>query len=349
MSTPVATRPLALRYLKTIGIVNNGYSGRGFSTPCSVALSRDGRIFVMNRGDLVRKAVRVGVVNLDEDYLFEFGNGYGDEDGQFMQTTCIAFDNRDRLHVTDEYLHRISVFDSSGNFLKKWGVHGDGNGQLNGPSGIAFNSEGHAYVVDQRNNRVQKFTGDGEYILQWGQFGEGEGQLNLPWGVAVDSDDNVYVVDWRNDRIQKFSSDGQYLAKFGESGDGDGQFYRPSSVAVDDKGYMYVADWGNQRVQILGPGGSFQVKLRGEATLSKWADEFFASNPDEETERNKSNLTPSLPARLGTPYHVSSQTEPYFWGPVSVALDRDDQLYVVETNRHRVQIYQKMSQISPVA
>jgi hypothetical protein len=50
---------------------------------------------------------------------------------------------------------------------------------------------------------------------------------------------------------------------------------------------------------------------------------------------------PELPAHLNTPYHVSSQTEPYFWGPVSVSLDREGRLYVTETNRHRFQVYQK--------
>ena len=114
-----------------------------------------------------------------------------------------------------------------------------------------------------------------------------------------------------------------------------------ASVAVDVEGYIYVADWGNERVQVLGPDGSFQLQLRGQATLSKWAEEFFASNPDEWQMRAISNLTPSLPPHLDTPYHISSQTEPYFWGPVSVTLDRENRLYVPETNRHRVQIYQK--------
>ncbi|MCI0858409.1 MAG: hypothetical protein J4N81_06700, partial [Chloroflexi bacterium] len=81
--------------------------------------------------------------------------------------------------------------------------------------------------------------------------------------------------------------------------------------------------------------------LRGQATLSKWAEEYFLSNPEEKKERDLSNLTPPLPDHLQTPYHVSSQTEPYFWGPVSVTLDREGRLYVAETNRHRFQVYQK--------
>ena len=149
------------------------------------------------------------------------------------------------------------------------------------------------------------------------------------------------MADWRNDRIQKFTPDGQFVASFGESGQGEGQFHRPSSVAVDSEGYIYIADWGNERVQVLGPDGSFQLLLRGQATLSKWAEEYFAVNPEEWQTRISSNLMPPLPPHLNTPYHISSQTEPYFWGPVSVTLDRENRLYVPETNRHRVQIYQK--------
>ena len=49
----------------------------------------------------------------------------------------------------------------------------------------------------------------------------------------------------------------------------------------------------------------------------------------------------NLPPHLNTPHHISSQTEPYFWGPVSVTLDGEGRLYVTEANRHRIQIYQK--------
>ena len=49
----------------------------------------------------------------------------------------------------------------------------------------------------------------------------------------------------------------------------------------------------NQRVQVLDPDGVFQLELRGQATLSKWAEEFFAANPDEGEPQSRSDLTPS--------------------------------------------------------
>ena len=342
MGTQAGTTTVQISYLKTIGIVNNGLNGRGYSNPYDLAVSKDGLIFVLNRCDPARAAgIRVGICNLDEDYLGEFGYGYGSGDGQMVWPVAMAFDSADRLFITDEYNQRVSVYGSDGAFLSKWGLHGSREGEFDGPAGIALDSDDNVFVVDQHNHRVQKCTADGRYLLGWGSEGSGPGRFNLPWGLTVDSDNNVYVADWRNDRIQKFTNEGEFIASFGQSGYGDGQFHRPSSVAVDQEGYIYVADWGNERVQILAPDGGFQLLLRGQGTISKWAADYFAANPEEKKERDISNLIPTLPDHLSDPYHISSQTEPYFWGPISVSLDRQGRLYVTEANRHRFQVYQK--------
>lgn len=343
MSTETAAATFALEYVKTMGSVTV-QPGRGFINPYDMVPSADGRLFILNRCDSARAAlVRVGVMNFAEDYLGEFGKGYGAGDGQFTLPVAMALDSQERLYITDEHLHRVSIFDLAGEFLGKWGVFGSGTGAFNGPAGIAIDAADQVYIADQHNHRIQKFRTDGTFLGQWGEPGSAPGQLAMPWGLAVDVRGDVYVADWRNDRIQKFSPDGTWLASFGQPGTEAGQFHRPSSVAVDPEGFLYIADWGNERVQVLGPDGTVQVVLRGQATLSKWAEEFFAVNPDERETRAQSNLHPTLPPHLSAPHHVSSQTEPYFWGPVSVKLDRQGRLYVTEANRHRMQIYQKVS------
>ena len=342
MSTNAATSTFTLEYVKTIGLATNQI-GRGFINPYDVAFSRDGRIFVLNHCDSARKnLMRVGIVNLDEEeYLGEFGKGSGTGDDQFNSPVAMAFDTQDRLYVTDELNHRVTIFDASGEFLHKWDAAGSGDGEFNGPAGIAVDREDHVYIVDQHNSRVQKFTTAGKSLGQWGELGSRPGQFNLPWGVTTDAAGDVYVADWRNDRVQKFSPEGQFMASFGESGTGDGQFHRPSAVAVDAQGYVYVADWGNERVQVFDARGVFQLQLRGQATLSKWASDYLNVNPDERRTREMSNLIPDLPPHLNTPHHISSQTEPYFWGPVSVRLDGHGRLFVTESNRHRFQVYQR--------
>jgi hypothetical protein len=49
---------------------------------------------------------------------------------------------------------------------------------------------------------------------------------------------------------------------------------------------------------------------------------------------------PKLPSHFNTPYLISTQIEQYFWGPASVNLDREGRLYVTESARHRVQVYE---------
>ena len=187
---------------------------------------------------------------------------------------------------------------------------------------------------------MQKLTPDGRHLLSFGSEGSGDGEMNMPWGICVAPDGSVFVADWRNDRIQQFSADGEFIAKFGESGDGDGQFTRPAGVAVDSDGNIYVTDWGNERVQVLAGDGSHLMTLLGEATLSKWAYDFLAANPDEVETRKISNLMPELPPHLNTRHLISSQIEPYFWGPASVNFDNDGRMFVTESSRHRIQIYQ---------
>jgi len=340
VSTQTSSPGIELDYVKTIGIVNNGFNGRGFANPYDTVVGDDGRVFVLNRCDPARAAaIRVGICTLDDEYLGEFGKGNGTGDGQFVWAVAMALDSQELIHITDEHSHRVTTYTTSGEYLSHWGKAGAGDGELNGPAGIAIDSSGDLFVVDQHNSRVQKFTAAGKFITKFGTFGSEDGQFNLPWGAAVDCDDNVYVADWRNDRIQRFSSEGEFLGKYGSPGRGDGELYRPASVAVDSEGYVYVADWGNERVQVFDPEGRFVIKLRGEATLSDWAREFFESNTEEASARARSNLEPRLELLDDDPHEESAYVEKYFWAPASVKLASDGRLCVTERNRHRIQIY----------
>ena len=334
-----APRAGFLKYSLTIGVA--AMEGRGFYYPVDVAIRTDGRLFVLGRAhDGDPRGVQVLMCNLDSEYYGVFGSG-GEGDGQFVWPTAIAVDAEGRIYVSDEHTNRISVFDRSGLFLSKWGVHGSDEGEIDGPSGMAFDASGSLWVVDHRNNRVQQFSRDGRYIGGFGSEGAGEGQFNLPWGIAIDPRGEVFVADWRNDRVQRFSPDGRHLATYGGPGRADGEFYRPSSVAVDSEGYVYVADWGNERVQVLDAEGRFVTMLRGQATTSRWAQDFLDANAEEAEARSESDLEPDLEFLGGDPHEESYHTEKFFWSPVSVKLDGAGRLYVTDRNRHRLQVYER--------
>ena len=331
----------SLIYSHTVGLAT--MEGRGFFFPSDTAVGKNGRLYTVSRSvDIDPRGVRVTVYNLDSEFFGTFGS-FGKGDGQFISPTAVAVDSLGQVYISDEYLHRITIFDPDGTSLANWGVHGARLGELDGPSGMVFDEDDHLYIADHRNQRVQKFTKDGRFLFSYGSEGSGEGRLNLPWGVTVDANGDVFVADWRNDLIKRYSADGEFLGSYGSPGGGDGQFRRPSSVAVDGDGYIYVADWGNERVQVLDPEGGFVMKLRGSASVSKWAEEFLNASVEEAQARTKANLEPETELFGGNPHEESSHIEKFFWAPVSVKLDDDGRLYVTESNRHRIQIYERNS------
>lgn len=335
-----------LQYSHTLGFMAN--QGRGFNNPVDLAVNSSGVVYVLNRAG-PEVGVRIAYKRItrctpDEEYLGEFCTG-GIGDGQLWWPSSLAFDEEDRLYVADEALNRISIFDQDGGYLGKWGVAGTAEGQFNRPSFIAFDGNYNLLVADSLNHRVQKYTRDGLFLAQWGEYGSGPGQFNMPWGLAAGSEGAVFVSDWRNDRIQKFDADGTLIGVFGGHGQGDGEFNRPAGLAVDRQGNIIVADWGNERVQVLDSKGSFVASFRGESRDSLWAQDYFAANPDEANARWAADLEPEIESRpeydahRGYEWERSANVEKLFWGPTSVKVGPDGLVYVVDSLRHRIQIY----------
>ena len=292
-----------------------GMSGQGFWTPQDMALGKNGIVYVINRG-AEELGQRISRVTLDHQFLGQFG-GYGRGDGQFVWPRSIALDGDNNIFATDDFLNRVSIFDSEGGFLSNWGEPGSGKGQLNGPSGIALDADGSVVIVDSMNHRVQRFSRDGEFLGGFGSHGNGDGQFDMPWGLTIDSDGAIYVADWRNRRVQKFDADGNFLLKFEASISGVGALEGPTSVAVDSEGDVYVTDWGAHLLQAYAADGRFITSL---------TQTYIDANPDIIKARRRVDLEP----------------EWRFRRPVAVKVDEDDRIFVLEAARHRMQIYDKV-------
>ena len=325
------------RYSHTIG--RGEEAGTGFKNPVSVARGEGDLMYVVSRAyDYRSDSKRITVCTVGEDYIGEIGNagrlggemmdsGESDAPGSMVWPTSVALDKTGNVYVSDEWLNRIAMFSSDGEWLGAWGTQGDAHGEVDQPAGIAFDSEDNLYVVDTGNNRIQKFTKDGQFLAKWGQEGSGDGEFDMPWGIGLDADNNVYIADWRNDRIQKFAPDGSFLMAFGESGSEDGQFNRPADVAVDKEGLIYVADWRNDRVQVFDAEGRFITEIIGDATLSKWGITKLDANPDMKMQRD---IAQGL------------EREKFLRGPMGVVVDDQDQVFIVDSQRNRIQIYRKI-------
>jgi len=322
MLTTVAAGPV-FDYNYCIGMY--GASGQGFWSPQDFVLGSGDLIYVINRG-VEELGQRISLVTRDHQFLGQFG-GFGRGDGQFIWPRSIDLDSEGNVYASDDFLNRISVFDKDGGFLSSWGAAGSGEGEFDGPSGIAFDSDDNMYVVDSGNSRIQKFTKDGALLGSFGQQGQGEGDLDLPWGICLDRESNVYVADWKNNRVQKFDSEGRFLVMFQGNDNGVGDLHGPTGVAVDSEGDVYVTDWGNHRVQVYGPDGQFVTTLVGDAQQpSPWTQTYIDANPDIVKARRRADMEP----------------EWRFRRPVAVNVDENDSIFVLETARHRLQIYDKV-------
>ena len=337
------TTTAAIRYSHTVGSLSN--QGRGFQNPVDVTLDSQGVMYVLNRAGpelpICLPYKRISMCTVGEEFLGEFGTG-GTAHGEFWWPSSLVFDSSDRLYVTDEALNRVTVFSTTGDVLNVWGEAGAAEGQLDHPSYIVRDVDDNLLISDSGNHRIQKFTTDGRFLDTWGALGNGEGQFNTPWGIALDKDGNVFVSDWGNDRIQKLTSSGEYVGEFPSRGalvpDND-RISHPAGLAVGENGNIYVADWGSERVRVLAPDGELLATLRGESRTPSWANEYFEANPEEGALRLEADLSPAIDPPERRDREESANVEKLFWGPTAVQLDGQGNILVVDSCRHRIQVY----------
>src|SRR5213078_4767683 len=89
--------------------------GTGFNYIQTMCLGKNGVLYTTNRGNENNFGMHANKVQL---------GGAVDE-------------GRDRVYCSDEWTNTISVFDTGGKFISKFGATGSGDGELLRPAGIA--------------------------------------------------------------------------------------------------------------------------------------------------------------------------------------------------------------------
>jgi hypothetical protein len=117
-----------------------------FNTVHSVQISKDRRIFVVDRGHR-----RIQVFDENGKFLDMWSTGLRSQPYAHLITTDQF------LWISDGGTNRIVKYDLDGHYLYGWGAPGRLTGQFQGPHSITVDQEGNLYLAEVFNGRVQKF------------------------------------------------------------------------------------------------------------------------------------------------------------------------------------------------
>jgi len=308
----------------TAGSADGTGTAAQFSGPRGVAVDSSGNVYVGDTlNSRIRKITPEGVVST----LAGSTSGFADATGtaaKFDRPQGVAVDSSGNVYVADYSNNRIRKITSAGVVTTLAGdrAEGDANGtgtaaRFHGPSGVAVDSSGNVYVADRSNHRIRKITPAGEEVTTLaGTATPGhvdtrgtEAKFNFPERVAVDSSGNVYVADTNNHRIRKITPAGVATTLAGSTrgfADGAGTkawFDEPIGVAVDSSGNVYVADSYNHRIRKITPADRVVSTIAGSGT---------ADSAD------------------------GTGTAAKFHSPIGVAVDSSGNVYVADSNNHRI-------------
>ncbi|CAF1353775.1 unnamed protein product [Rotaria sordida] len=290
------------------------------------------------------------------------GGTVGKANNQLNIPLDVTVDYKNTLYIADYGNHRIQKIlmgTLNGTTICGNGSSGSSLYQLSYPAQVLVDLNGNIRVVDYGNNRVLFYNGTstGIIIASAGGYGTLNNQSKNPYGIEYDSaSDTLYIADYNNHRVMCYVSGASsgfsvagnsisgtsttqlknpvrvYFDSFSNSliivnhyahnvvrwplgatnwtllaGDINGNLgnnattlNRPTDVTLDPMGNMYVADRENHRIQFVMNGQTEGITIVG----------VTGTNGSDSTLLNR---------------------------PWSVELDSQLNLYVADSNNHRIQ------------
>ena len=272
---------------------------------------------------------QVNVVLPPPAYLRQWGSGPGQGDTQFQWPVGIAVTGS---HVFVGDYWKLRKFDRNGTLVASQWVNtlgmtvegntlylAEGNNRRVWTVGVDSFSVLAQYEADGLLYDVVRHPNGKFYVVRYGQsvyvyssnFTHESSLLNGQLSgnvrdIAVDSTGALYLADTGNHRILVFDTNGTILRQWGGLGPAPGALNNPWGLAIDRNDWVYVADTGNHRIQVFTRMGEF---------LTEWG-------------KKDANGLP-----------VAGTGNGEFNGPASLAFDSIGQLYVSDSNNHRVQVF----------
>ncbi|HEX2910074.1 MAG TPA: hypothetical protein VH186_04655 [Chloroflexia bacterium] len=248
----------------------------------------------------------------------------------------LAIDGDGYAYMVDPRSGHLLKYDPGGKLVIWWDkVLPDGDNFMRAlylGIGVALDKQGNLYVAFSTDSEagVRKYDRTGRFLQQLGSRGSGNGQFYLPTGLALDKAGNLYVVDEGGDfgeaRVQKFDPAGRFLMSFGEelpgmegAGIDEAGLNEPAGLVVDSQGNIFVVDTdrSDKFIRKYDSKGNF---LLGWGSLTS-----VRTNP----------YNGDLPEPEGGVFGSGSQI--FLPGPVGIAVDSQDNLYVTDQIFQRIQ------------
>ncbi len=219
--------------------------------PTGVSVSPEGEVWVADTHEH-----RITVMDDQGRVLRTFG-GFGQEPGQFVFPTDIAFGD-DGLVYVSEYggNDRIQVFRRDGTFVRAFGHHGvpgddSPEPKFDRPQSLLLLGSGRLLVADACNHRLVELTTDGAFVRSIGAMGQEAGELLYPYGLERLDDATVLVTEFGGCRLQALDlASGASAGCWGKGGREPGMLNGPWTAQVHGA-TMAVLDSTNNRLYLM--------------------------------------------------------------------------------------------------
>ena len=296
----------------------------------------------------------------------------------------VAVDLLGNIYIADTGNHRIRKLDSAGviTTVAGTGIAGYSEGgpatsaKLNGPQGVGTDA-GNIYIADTDNHCIRKVDNSGIISTVAGRgtlsvdgVPATSALLEQPKGVFADSGD-IYLADTNNHKIKKVDSATQTIntiagtGSAGYSGDGgpatSAKLDRPSGVCLNGAGEIIISDTLNGCLRHAFPGGSISsLFLPGGLGLTKPQSTALDANGNlyiADTDNNRVRKL-DTEGRVTTVAGTGSAGDSGDNGPAingrlnkpsGVAVDSWGNIYVADTENHRIRKVNTSGIITTVA
>ena len=235
------------------------------------------------------------------------------------------------------------------------------------PRGITTDSFGNIYVADRVNIRIRKITPDGTVSTIAGNgstgFQDGEGINATFFGVeqvATDKFDNIYITDQSVGYIRKISAGSGIVSTIATG------LIVPRGIVVDDSGIIYVADFHkllkidlNGTISTLAGGDDAgfadgigtDAKFEGLTSLTIDASGIIygADFQNHRIRKITSSGEVSTVAGSTLGFADGAAISALFNSPTSITVDPAGNLFVVDSENHRIRKITPDGEVSTVA